>query len=113
MPPIMMILPHGEEYGWIGSGMSGGIFAPSLFIGAALGSLVGLGAQSLWPESGLVPAHYALIGMGAMVSGTTLAPITAVLTICAVARQIVQHTKKKRIITKARNNENTKRISAT
>ncbi len=65
----------------IGSGMSGGIFAPSLFIGAALGSLVGLVAQSLWPESGLVPAHYALIGMGAMVSGTTLAPITAVLTI--------------------------------
>jgi CIC family chloride channel protein len=65
----------------IGSGMSGGIFAPSLFIGAALGSLVGLGAQSLWPESGLVPTHYALVGMGAMVSGTTLAPITAVLTI--------------------------------
>ena len=65
----------------IGSGMSGGIFAPSLFIGASLGSLVGLGAQSLWPESGLVPAHYALIGMGAMVSGTTLAPITAVFII--------------------------------
>ena len=65
----------------IGSGMSGGIFAPSLFLGAALGSLVGLGAESLWPGSGLVPAHYALVGMGAMVSGTTLAPITAVLTI--------------------------------
>jgi CIC family chloride channel protein len=65
----------------IGSGMSGGIFAPSLFIGAMLGSFVGQGALFLWPDSGIVPANYALIGMGAMVSGTTLAPITAILTI--------------------------------
>ena len=65
----------------IGSGMSGGIFAPSLFIGAMLGSFVGQGALFLWSDSGIIPAHYALIGMGAMVSGTTLAPITAILTI--------------------------------
>ena len=65
----------------IGSGMSGGIFAPSLFLGAMLGSLMAQAAGVVWPTAGLVPAHYALIGMGAMVSGTTLAPITAVLTI--------------------------------
>ena len=65
----------------IGSGMSGGILAPSLFIGAMLGSAVGQGALMLWPDSAIVPAHFALIGMGAMVSGTTLAPITAILTI--------------------------------
>ncbi len=65
----------------IGSGMSGGIFAPSLFLGSMLGSVVGLTAQAIWPEAGIVPAHYALVGMGAMVSGTTLAPVTAVLTI--------------------------------
>jgi len=65
----------------IGSGMSGGILAPSLFIGAMLGSVISQGALLLWPDSSIVPAHYALIGMGAMVSGTTLAPITAILTI--------------------------------
>lgn len=65
----------------IGSGMSGGIFSPSLFLGAMLGTLVGSLAQLLWPNAGLVPAHYALIGMGAMVGATTLAPITAIFTI--------------------------------
>ncbi len=65
----------------IGSGMSGGIFAPSLVLGAMLGSLVGFIAQQIFPQANIIPAYYALIGMGAMVSGTTLAPITAILTI--------------------------------
>jgi CIC family chloride channel protein len=65
----------------IGSGMSGGIFAPSLFLGAALGSAIGCLAQLIWPDTPLSPAHYALVGMGAVVAGTTLAPITAIMTI--------------------------------
>ena len=65
----------------VGSGMSGGIFAPSLFLGAALGSAIGSLAMIIWPDSPLSPAHYALVGMGAVVAGTTLAPITAILTI--------------------------------
>jgi CIC family chloride channel protein len=65
----------------VGSGMSGGVFAPSLFIGAMLGCLFGHVATLFWPEMPLSPAHYALIGMGAFVAGTTLAPITAILTI--------------------------------
>ncbi|MCK5323799.1 MAG: chloride channel protein, partial [Desulfobulbaceae bacterium] len=65
----------------IGSGMSGGIFAPSLFLGAMIGAVFGHIATFLWPEANLSTAHYALVGMGAMVSGTTLAPITAILTI--------------------------------
>ncbi len=65
----------------IGSGMSGGIFAPSLVLGCALGTVLGLAAGLLFPDSGLVAQHYALAGMGAVVAGTTLAPITAVLTI--------------------------------
>ncbi len=67
--------------GCVGSGMSGGIFAPSLFLGASLGSIVGSLAQMIWPDTPLSPAHYALVGMGAVVAGTTLAPITAILTI--------------------------------
>ena len=65
----------------VGSGMSGGIFAPSLFLGAALGSMIGSMAQLMWPDMPLSPAHYALVGMGAVVAGTTLAPITAIMTI--------------------------------
>lgn len=65
----------------VGSGMSGGIFAPSLFLGAALGSIIGCLAQLIWPDTPLSPAHYALVGMGAVVAGTTLAPITAIMTI--------------------------------
>jgi len=65
----------------LGSGMSGGIFAPSLFIGAALGTTLCLGVDALFPALALDPSNYALVGMGALVAGTTLAPITAILTI--------------------------------
>lgn len=65
----------------VGSGMSGGIFAPSLFLGAMLGAVWGNVAHLLWPASPMLPSHFALVGMGAMVAGTTLAPITAILTI--------------------------------
>jgi CIC family chloride channel protein len=65
----------------LGSGMSGGIFAPSLVVGATLGTTLALGAQLLFPQLTLHPADYVLVGMGAVVSGTTLAPITAILTI--------------------------------
>ncbi len=65
----------------VGSGMSGGIFAPSLFLGAALGYAIGCVGQLIWPDTPLSPAHYALVGMGAVVAGTTLAPITAIMTI--------------------------------
>lgn len=65
----------------VGSGMSGGIFAPSLFQGAMLGSLFGHLATTVWPHASLSPSHFALVGMGAVVAGTTLAPITAIMTI--------------------------------
>ena len=65
----------------LGSGMSGGIFAPSLVVGAALGSILALGAKMLFPQLTLDPTAYVLVGMGAVVSGTTLAPITAIMTI--------------------------------
>ena len=65
----------------LGSGMSGGIFAPSLFLGAMVGAVFGYAAQVLWPASHDSTAYFSLIGMGAMVSGTTLAPITAIMTI--------------------------------
>jgi CIC family chloride channel protein len=65
----------------LGSGGSGGIFAPSLFIGAMAGSLFGWCAGILFPGIAGSPGAYALVGMGALVAGTTHAPITAILII--------------------------------
>ncbi len=65
----------------IGSGMSGGIFAPSLCMGVTLGAAMCLAIKALFPEADLSPASFALAGMGAVVGGTTMAPLTAVVTI--------------------------------
>jgi CIC family chloride channel protein len=65
----------------IGSGGSGGIFAPSLFLGAMLGGSLGMVTHDLFPGITATPGAYALVGMGAVVAGATHAPITAILII--------------------------------
>jgi len=62
----------------LGTGGSGGIFAPSLFLGAMLGGAVGVGMQMIMPGSA-PPGAYALVGMGAVVAAGTHAPITAIM----------------------------------
>jgi CIC family chloride channel protein len=63
----------------LGSGGSGGVFAPSLFIGACLGGAFGLGAERLLPGYTADSGAYALVGMGAVLAATTHAPVTAIL----------------------------------
>lgn len=65
----------------LGSGMSGGIFAPSLFLGAMTGSLVGGLAHGWFPQVTGGAGGYAIVGMGAVVAGATQAPISAILVI--------------------------------
>ncbi|MFQ6615877.1 MAG: chloride channel protein [Fidelibacterota bacterium] len=65
----------------LGSGGSGGVFAPSLFIGAMLGSALGDVLHSLFPLVTASAGAYALVGMAAVVAATTHAPITAILII--------------------------------
>ena len=65
----------------LGSGNSGGIFAPSLFMGAMLGGTFGHIANLYFPEMTASPGAYALVGMAALVGGTTHAPMTAILII--------------------------------
>jgi len=65
----------------LGSGGSGGIFAPSLFMGAMLGGLVGMASSKLLGIQVAPPGAYALVGMGAMVAASTHAPITGILII--------------------------------
>jgi CIC family chloride channel protein len=63
----------------VGAGAVGGVFTPSLFVGAALGSAFGSIAGLLAPASTASPGAYALVGMGCLLAGTTHAPIMAVL----------------------------------
>jgi len=63
----------------IGSGGSGGVFAPSLFLGASLGGLVGTAVHTLIPLHTASSGAYALVGMGAVAAGAMHAPITSIL----------------------------------
>ncbi|MCA9926494.1 MAG: chloride channel protein [Anaerolineales bacterium] len=63
----------------LGSGNSGGVFAPGLFMGAALGGMVGSVAHTLWPTVVVNPGAYAIVGMAAVFAGAARAPITGIL----------------------------------
>lgn len=63
----------------IGSGGSGGVFAPSLFMGAMLGAALGAICHAVFPFADTSPGAYALVGMAALFAATSHAPITAVL----------------------------------
>mgnify|MGYP001260559956 FL=1 len=63
----------------LGSGGSGGVFAPSLFIGAMLGEAFGQIVHGLFPEITAPMGAYAMVGMAAVFSGAAHAPVTAIL----------------------------------
>jgi CIC family chloride channel protein len=65
----------------MGSGGSGGLFTPTLFVGSVLGSAYGSWCHTAFPAVTAGAAAYALVGMGAMIAGTTQAPLTAILII--------------------------------
>jgi len=65
----------------LGSGNSGGIFAPSLFMGAVAGGFFGEVANYLFPHVTAAPGAYAVAGMTGVVAAATHAPITAILII--------------------------------
>lgn len=64
-----------------GSGAQGGILTPTLFVGAAMGSLFGAALHALDPHSQSQPAAYAVVGMGGFLAATTHAPLTSILLI--------------------------------
>ena len=63
------------------TGNAGGIFGPSLFIGAMLGGVVGTVAHHLFPAYTASAGAYALVGMGAVFAGVVRTPMTSVLMI--------------------------------
>jgi CIC family chloride channel protein len=65
----------------LGSGGSGGIFSPSLFLGAMFGSFFGSILSTFFPDLNIMPGAYALVAMGGVVAAATHGPITAILII--------------------------------
>jgi len=63
----------------LGSGGSGGVFAPALFMGAMFGTAFELVVNALFPGIAAPPGAYALVGMAALFAATAHAPLTAVL----------------------------------
>ena len=63
----------------LGSGNSGGVFAPALFMGAMLGGFFGLAVDMAFPQYAINPGAYALAGMAAVFVGAARAPLTAIL----------------------------------
>ena len=70
----------------LGSGGSGGVFAPSLFIGAMLGGAFGTAVHTLWPGWTGHPGAYAMVGMAALFAGTGRAPISAIIILFEMTR---------------------------
>ncbi|UCG83393.1 MAG: chloride channel protein [Dehalococcoidia bacterium] len=70
----------------IGSGGSGGVFAPSLFLGAMFGGAFGDAAHRLFPTFTSISGAYAVVGMAAVFAGAARAPITAIIIIFEMTR---------------------------
>jgi len=76
---ILLILKIVATSLTLGSGGSGGVFAPSLFIGAMLGGAFGTFAHQLFPSLMATSGAYALVGMAAVFAGAVRAPVTAII----------------------------------
>src|SRR5271169_1375860 len=68
------------------SGNAGGIFGPSLFLGAMLGGAIGTVGHNLLPDYVATPGAYALVGMGTAFAGIVRAPMTSVVMIFEITR---------------------------
>ena len=71
------------------SGAPGGVFTPTLFLGAALGGVVGNVVHFAFPETTGTPAMYALVGMGALLAATMHAPMTATVLVAELTGDYV------------------------
>jgi CIC family chloride channel protein len=67
------------------SGTPGGMFAPTLFIGAMLGAAVGGAEHAILPQFSFSPGTYALVGMGVLFAGFLRAPMTSVFMVLEVS----------------------------
>ncbi|MFQ5808312.1 MAG: chloride channel protein [Armatimonadota bacterium] len=84
---LLLVLKIAATSITLGSGGSGGVFAPSLFIGAMLGGAFALVIHHFAPGTASSPGAYALVGMAAAFAAASHAPITAVLIVFEMTRE--------------------------
>ncbi len=76
---VLFVAEVGSNSFTLGSGGSGGVFAPALYLGAMLGGAFGSLVHFIWPASTAGSGAYALVGMAAVFGGAAHAPLTAIL----------------------------------
>ncbi len=69
----------------VGSGAVGGVFTPTLFLGAGLGAISGLGLQELHVAKELPVSTFIVAGMGSMLSATTRSPLLALIMVFEIS----------------------------
>jgi len=69
----------------VGSGAVGGVFTPTLFLGASLGAAFGLLLQQVGAGAGLPVTTFAMVGMGSMLASTTRSPLLAMIMIFEIS----------------------------
>src|SRR6202030_1379575 len=86
MMALLVVLKLIATAACYGTGNAGGIFGPSLFIGAMLGGAVGSAAHQLFPDHTGSVGAYALVGMGAAFAGIVRVPLASVIMIFEMTR---------------------------
>src|SRR5208283_6106603 len=69
----------------VGSGAVGGVFTPTLFLGASLGASFGVALKQLGGAQDLPTAAFVLVGMGSMLAATTRSPLLAIIMIFEIS----------------------------
>ncbi|MYL82464.1 CBS domain-containing protein [Desulfovibrio aerotolerans] len=70
----------------IGSGLSGGMFAPALFLGGTAGSIIGQAGHMVRPDIVTQPGGYTLVGMATFFAGVAHAPIGPLIMVCEISQ---------------------------
>ena len=76
---LVMVCKWAATAASFGSGAPGGVFTPTLFMGASLGYLYGFGVNAVWPLGAADPRAFALVGMGALLAAASHAPVMAII----------------------------------
>jgi chloride channel protein, CIC family len=82
---MLLLLKPAATMLCLGSGVPGGLFTPSLALGALLGAVLGHACAFFWPD--VQPALAAIVGAGAVLAATTQGPISAVVLVMELTGQ--------------------------
>lgn len=83
---LLFLAKMGTSAFTIGSGGSGGVFSPSLFMGAMLGAIFGIGVDAMFPSISVGYQSFALVGMAVIFAGSAKAPLMSTIIVAEMSR---------------------------